>query len=139
MFNNPDPEMATKPTTSRAKTAKPEAAPAPAPVAPEVAGEEAKEGVTLKLKGLMERIGAKSDVRKRDLRAVVELTLAELGAALARGEGVNLPGLGHMRVARKADGGSMTLKLRPADPAKEKPAKGEDAAKEALAEVGEAD
>ena len=127
--------MAAKPASSRSK-AKPAAEAAPAAEAVI----EAEKGAALKIKGLIDRIAEKSSVKRKDLREVVEVTLAELGAALAKGESVNLPGLGNLRVARKAENGMIILKLRQPDPnvVKEKPSKGEDAGKEALAEAGEA-
>jgi nucleoid DNA-binding protein len=73
-----------------------------------------KDGAVLKLKALLERVTAASGARKKDVRAVVEATLTQLGETLKRGETLILPGLGHMRVVRKASGESqaMTLKLR---------------------------
>lgn len=128
--------MASKPTSSRAKAK-------PAPAAPEVVNEAAPEAktATLNLRVLLERVGGKTAVKKKDLREVVEVALAELGAALVKGEQVNLPGLGHLKVARTEDNGKLVLKLRQADPSavKEKPAKGENDAKEALAAANEAD
>ncbi|NBZ89088.1 HU family DNA-binding protein [Stagnihabitans tardus] len=128
-----DIKMAAKPASSRSKAT-------PAPAAVPEAAPQAEKGATLKIKGLIERIAEKSSVKRKDLRDVVDVTLAELGAALAKGESVNLPGLGNLRVARKADNGMIILKLRQPDPnaVKEKPSKGEDAGKEALAEAGEA-
>ena len=127
--------MAAKPTSSRSK-----AKAAPAPEAEASPAPEAK-SPTLNLRVLLERLGTKTAVKKKDLRESVELALAELGAALVKGEQVNLPGLGILKVARTEENGKMVLKLRQPDPSavKEKPAKGENDAKEALAAASEAD
>ena len=65
---------------------------------------------------------------------MVEAALVQIGAALVCGETVNLPGLGHQRVARKGTPASlsMTLKLRQGGGSKVKPACADD--KEGLAE-----
>jgi nucleoid DNA-binding protein len=99
-----------------------------------------KANAALKLKGLIDRVTEASGAKRKDVKTVVEATLIQLGQALARGEAMNLPGLGHLRVARKAtaDTPSMTLKLRQGEPGKAKPkaagTSAEDEDKEPLAE-----
>ena len=77
-------------------------------------GATEKDGTVLKLKALMDHVTATSGAKKKDVRAVVEATLTLMGETLKRGETLILPGLGHMRVVRKAAGENqvMTLKLR---------------------------
>jgi hypothetical protein len=89
---------------------------------------------------LVQASKANAALKRKDVKTVVEATLIQLGQALARGEAMNLPGLGHLRVARKAtaDTPSMTLKLRQGEPGKAKPkaagTSAEDEDKEPLAE-----
>ena len=69
----------------------------------------------MKVKDLIERVAATAEQNKKDVRAIVEATLAELGKALEAGESLNLPPFGRVRIAnQKADGTGqlMTLKLR---------------------------
>lgn len=140
--------MASKPATPKSPAkaaAKPAAKPklvAGADVAPpegEV-GEAAPKGAAgLKLKDLVERVVEASGAKKKDAKAVVEATLAEIGRALAVGEALNLPALGKLRVVRAGTegGGAMTLKLRkPGAPAAGGKAKGK-SAKDTLAEGDE--
>lgn len=91
----------------------------------------------LRLKGLMERLAAKMPGKRKDLRETVEAVLAELGQALEAGQDVMLPGLGHVKVVRRAENGALSLKLRKvARVGQKKAAEGD---KESLAEVQEAD
>lgn len=144
--------MASKPSQAKspaakspAKTSGPKAAAkkVAAPVAPAVEPAEAAEAksgtVVLKLKDLIERITESSGAKKKDVKEIVEATLAQLGAALARGEAMSLQGFGHLRVARKSseDNPVMTLKLRPGE-ARAKSKSDAPDAKEGLAEDSEA-
>ncbi len=132
--------MAVKPKSPRGRAAAAKAAAESG--APEAAAEgAAPKADALRLKALLERVGAKSSVAKKDVRGVVEATLTELGAALASGEGLNLPGLGHLRVSRKGEKGSVTLKMRPADAdaPKKKGKKAAEGGAEALADAAEAE
>lgn len=125
--------MATKPTTTKTpkiakpvparKAAEPQVV-AVAEMPAEAAGAEAKATAALKLKVLIDRVTEASGAKRKDVKTIVEATLAQLGEALARGEAMNLPGLGHLRVARKAtpETPTMTLKLRQGEPGKAKPA-----------------
>lgn len=76
----------------------------------------------LKIKALVDRVTASSGVKRKEVRTVIDAVLAEIGATLGRGEGMSLPGLGHLRVARKATAENpvMTLKLRQGEGAKGK-------------------
>ena len=80
-----------------------------------VVGEEgAKAATGMRLKDLVDRVVAATGGKKKGVKEVVEATLTQLGEALAKGESLNLPALGKMRVARAGaeGGGAMTLKLR---------------------------
>lgn len=124
--------MATKPSPKQTKT--PKAAPKPAlaskaaqptpVIEDEMPAEEVKATAALKLKALIDRVTEASGAKRKDVKTIVEATLAQLGQALARGEAMNLPGLGHLRVARKgtAEAPTMTLKLRQSEPGKAKAA-----------------
>lgn len=86
-------------------------APGPEPVAEDAAAP----GAVLKKKDLLDRVAARSGVKKSEARDIVEAVLAELGAALARGEGLNLPPLGKAKVNRTRDsaqGEVLIVKLR---------------------------
>lgn len=74
----------------------------------------------LKIKALVDRVTATSGVKRKEVRTVIDAVLAEIGATLGRGEAMSLPGLGHLRVARKATAENpvMTLKLRQGEGAK---------------------
>lgn len=141
--------MVTKPKQTAIRPRKSAAKPPPATkagkLAPvEVPVETSKANAALKLKVLIDRVTEASGAKRKDVKTVVEATLIQLGQALARGEAMNLPRLGHLRVARKAteDVPSMTLKLRQGEPGKAKPkaagksadTSAEDADKEPLAE-----
>jgi len=113
----------TKKTTRSASAAKAttaKAAPAAAPAAPvpepgPTAPVARVKGPVLKIKDLVSRVAGATGGKKQNVKEVVEATLAALGDALAKGEDLNLPGLGRTRIARTAekDGASlMTLKVR---------------------------
>lgn len=83
-------------------------------------GDEAAEaaapaGPTLRKKDLMERVGAISKAKKKDIKDVIDATLAVLGEAIAKGEGLMLPPLGKARITRQKDvkvGELYIIKLR---------------------------
>ena len=111
------------------------------PVKSDVADEEgaaAEEGGkvgALKLRELISRVVEATGAKKKDAKSVVEATLEQLGAALVKGEELNLPGVGRVRIARSMDKNGlslMTLKVRGAGAAKKKEPK------EALADAEEA-
>jgi len=102
----------------------------------DIAEASAKVVAQMKVKDLIDRVAAASDHNKKDVRAIVEATLAELGRALEAGEILNLPPFGRVRIANQksdASGQMMTLKLRRGG--EKKPAKNDG---EALAEADEA-
>lgn len=97
-----------------------------------VAKEPAPAVAQLRLKDLLGRVTATTGAKPRDVRGIVAATLAEIGQALARGEGLNLPELGRARVTRRSGdveaGHTLVVKLRQAGAA------GAKAGKEPLAE-----
>ena len=87
----------------------------PAVVADPDDGTAGKLTVALRVKDLVDRVSNTGDFKKKDVRDIVEATLAELGAALEAGEVLNLPPFGKLKVGRSRDlanGSMMTLKLR---------------------------
>lgn len=126
--------MATK-TTKAAAAPTAKATPATAAPAPAAADDEAEDAVAVQLrnKEFLERVALATDLNKNKVREIVDATLNELGKALEAGEGVNLSGLGKIRIVNsrnEENGAIMTLKLRRMQP---KP--GESTAKETLAEA----
>lgn len=80
----------------------------------EAAG-DAEGGGGFKRRDLFARLVEQGNIKPKLARDVAELVLAEIAAALARGEDVNLPPLGKIKVQkRKMQGTSevLTLKLR---------------------------
>ena len=80
----------------------------------DAAGGKAASG--LRLKDLVDRVVAATGGKKKGVKEVVEATLLQMGEALKKGESLNLPAFGKLRVARAGaeGGGAMTLKLRQA-------------------------
>jgi DNA-binding protein HU-alpha len=113
-----------------------DALPAVAPVEDAPRGEKAKDrSGALKLRDLVDRVVTTTGGKKKGVKEIVEATLNALGSALAKGEELNLPGVGKVRVAKSVDKDGramMTLKVRGMAASKPK------AAKEALAEADEA-
>ncbi|MCF8487115.1 MAG: HU family DNA-binding protein [Rhodobacteraceae bacterium] len=102
--------------------------------APETASAEVVAHPAVKLRDLVERVVETTGGKKKGVKEIVEATLTQLGAALAKGEELNLPGVGKVRVARSVDRDGramMTLKVRGAAAPKKKDPQ------EALAEAGE--
>lgn len=138
--------MATKPIvnkTTKSAAAKPGARAAAKPAArklakpaADAAGDNAKVDLSLRLKALVEGVTETSGLNKKDVKTVIEAALLQIGAVLARGESINLPGLGRIRVARKGttENAAMTLKLRQGDGGKGKGKSAEADDKEPLAE-----
>lgn len=77
----------------------------------------AKDDGGLRLKTLIDGVVETSGAKRKDVKTIIEAALVQMGAALARGAGMSLPGLGHVRVAKKATAATpaMTLKLRQGD------------------------
>lgn len=118
-----------KPVVVAASAADPVASEA---VGPEVAGNGAAKGGTLRKKDLVERVVTASGAKKKDVRGIVEAVLAVLGDALHAGEILALPPFGKARVNRQKDtagGETLVVKLRRG--------KAPASAKETLAETAE--
>ncbi|MDZ4094137.1 MAG: HU family DNA-binding protein [Paracoccaceae bacterium] len=84
------------------------AIPAPEPKVEQAAAQ-------LKLKGLIDQVVKATGAKKKSVRDIVEATLASLGAALTKGEDLNLPPLGKAKVSRQRDlidGEVIIVKLR---------------------------
>ena len=139
--------MASSPSAAASRKTGPKGIPAPkakatskdmSPVKdqPQVGAPVASEETThsLKLRELVERVVDATGGKKKGVKEIVEATLTQLGEALAKGEELNLPGVGKVKVARTVDRAGrsmMTLKMRSAGaPKKKEP-------QEALAEAGE--
>ena len=123
---------------------KPKLAPKPAPAAKDIASKVETAVATdigtdraaaLKLRELVTRVTETTGGKKKGVKEIVEATLTALGDALAKGQELNLPGVGKVRVVKSVDreGRSMmTLKVRGTGTPKPKQPK------EALAEETEA-
>ena len=74
------------------------------------------QGEMVKKPEFIDRAVARTDVKKRDAKPAIEAALAVLAEALEKGEELNLPPMGKMRVVKSKDIGDgarvMTLKLR---------------------------
>jgi len=103
--------VAAKPAAAKAPPAK--AAPA---VAPETPAAEAPAPKMLSKKELFERVKARTEqVKGRDVRAVMDVVLDEIGAALVAGETMKMRPLGVFKIQRHrelANGDLVICKLR---------------------------
>ena len=88
-----------------------QAAPEPAVVVASASPASDATAPQLKVKDLIDRVCTRSGVKRKDAKGVIEATLAVLGDALAKGEHLNLPGLGKAKVSRQKDtaGGEMLI------------------------------
>lgn len=57
--------------------------------------------VQVRMKDFLERIVARSGLKRSEAKSAAEATLAVLGEAIANGEELNLPGLGKLKVNRE--------------------------------------
>ncbi len=91
--------------------------------------EDAKAGQgTVKLKDLIDQVAETLGAKRQDVKPVVEATLARMGAALGRGDSLNLQGFGNLKVAKAAttENPVMRLKLRLTEGGKAKVPSGEE-------------
>ncbi|MEO0939702.1 MAG: HU family DNA-binding protein [Pseudomonadota bacterium] len=86
-------------TTKSASTPPAEAAPAPAPVVIEAA-QPVVSGPALRKKELIDAVVARSGIKKKDAKPVVEAMLDVLGEALGEGRELNLQPMGNIKVKR---------------------------------------
>ncbi|WP_299783511.1 HU family DNA-binding protein [uncultured Roseobacter sp.] len=73
----------------------------------------------LRKKELVEKVVARTGVKKRDAKPVVEALLAELGETLAEGRSLVLPPLGRVRINREkklSNGRVIVAKIRQTNP-----------------------
>lgn len=73
----------------------------------------------LRKKELVDQVVARTGMKKRDAKPVVEAVLAELGETLAQGRSLVLPPLGRVRINREkklANGKVMVVKIRQNNP-----------------------
>ena len=113
------PKTPTKRRATAAQIAKPVAADLAADASRDASGDAGVVTATdMRLKDLVDHVTKTSGLKKKDVRIVVQATLARIGAALQKGDSMALAGLGKLRVVRAAPGagGAMTLKLRMATP-----------------------
>lgn len=102
--------------SSPSKTTK--AATAPAAASAKAAGAVAQE--PLRKKELIDAVVARSGIKKRDAKPVVEAMLAELGETLSKGRELTLPPLGRVHINRSKtveNGKVIILKMRQKKPA----------------------
>ncbi len=81
----------------------------------EAEADGAAKAATLRKKEFVERVTTLSGRKKQDVREITEAVLAVLGEALSKGEELNLPPLGKIKVNRQRDltsGEMMIVKLR---------------------------
>jgi DNA-binding protein HU-alpha len=89
----------------------PEAGPEAAEAGAE--GNGARSGSTLRKKSLVDAVAKSTGAKKKVAKEVVDAVLAELGAAIGRGDDLVLPPLGRGRVLRQRDtGGGEVIVLR---------------------------
>lgn len=82
---------------------------------PPESGDDAFAGL-MKKPELLDAVVARTNLKKRDVKPAVEAALAVISEALVRGDDVNLPPMGKLRVVKSKplDAGAhvLTLKLR---------------------------
>ncbi|WP_212526049.1 HU family DNA-binding protein [Actibacterium sp. MT2.3-13A] len=103
----------TRNTTSR-KSTTPRRKAGETPTPPGAASGPAP-GPVLRKKDLIERVVTQSGLKKKDVRPVVEATLAVLGEALSQQERLNLPPFGKLTVNRRkalANGEVLNARVR---------------------------
>jgi len=71
--------------------------------------EVAEEAPTLRKKELIDRVVARSGIKKKDAKPTIEAMLAVLGEALSNGEELNLHPMGKMKVTRVIDKPNATV------------------------------
>lgn len=71
--------------------------------------EVAEEVPTLRKKELIDRVVARSGIKKKDAKPTIEAMLAVLGEALSNGEELNLHPMGKMKVTRVIDKPNATV------------------------------
>lgn len=85
--------------TTSTKAATPVATPVPAE--PVAAADAAQIAQALRKPDFIDRVVERSGAKKRDVKPIMEAALALLGETLERGEDLNLPPLGKIKVVRQ--------------------------------------
>lgn len=129
-------------TTSKPTTVK--ASPTPPTTPDPVVVEENRPDVAapaMRKKELVDAVVSRSGVKPRYVKPAVEAVLSEIGAAIAEGRDLNLPGLGKVKVQRHknlANGDVYVTRIRQPKPRPAAPGAGPDAdPKDPLAEAAE--
>lgn len=92
---------------------------------------------SLRKKGLIEAVTARSGVKRKDVKPVIEAMLGILGEAIAEGRDINLPDLGKIKVNRTkklANGEVFNVRIRQP---KITPSEAPEGPKDPLAEAAE--
>lgn len=105
------------PAVAKSQPVAPTPSPAAAPQTPvaQVKTRVQPKGDSFKLRMLVDQVVKATGAKKKGVKDMVEATLSGIGQALARGDELNLPGFGKVRVVKSdaKDGTAiMTLKLR---------------------------
>ncbi len=105
------------PAVAKSQPVAPTPSPAAAPQTPvaQVKTRVQPKGESFKLRMLVDQVVKATGAKKKGVKDMVEATLSGIGQALARGDELNLPGFGKVRVVKSdaKDGTAiMTLKLR---------------------------
>lgn len=117
---------AAKPAVAKPSPIKPAAAKTPVRPAGKTVGKAAQtegparsepskptKGATLKARDLIARVAEATGGKPKDIKSIVEATLAELGKSLDASETLVLPPLGKLRITpAKGEGGSGPMKLK---------------------------
>lgn len=98
-------------TAAKSRGPKPKAASVAAPSDPApVQPAEARPAMqALRVKDLVEAVLTRTAGKKKETRTAVEATLAVIGEALSKGQGLNLPPLGRAKVNRQKEIGDSEL------------------------------
>lgn len=108
----------------------------PAVVTSDDAAEGAAAAAILKLKDLVAHVADVTGAKKPQVKTIIEAALAEIGRVLDKGEGLNLPPFGRLKVNRSrelGDGTLLSMKLKRGATGKG----GKNTADEGLADSGE--
>lgn len=110
--------MITKKTPVRKPAKKPSSPVVPTPPAAPIVAQakpEPENKDLLRKRELVERVALRAGVKKKDVKPIMEVMLAEMGEALAAGRPCALPPLGRIAINREKelpDGRVVILKLR---------------------------
>ena len=83
-----------------------------APDGEEASDKAAPAAAVVKLKHLIDQVAEATGGKRQDVKPIIEATLAQLGAALGRGENLSLQGFGNLRVAKAATADNPVIRLK---------------------------